>query len=526
VDTIETTTAGDVSVPVTDGLSSEATSTQIRGSSLLLLGRIIATAVNVLIQVVIVRYLSKEQFGAFAYALSLVTLGEAIVTAGLDRAITRFLPIYDEEGKPGKMLGTLVLVGGTILSLGLAVIVITLGLRALSGGSLLGDAQAVALLSIMIVLAPLQAIDTVATGVFAVFSKPTAIFFRKYLLEPGLKLMAVAALVWSHSTPRALAAGYVAAGVVGTLFYVWVLFRMLSRSGVLRRFRETRMEIPVREVLSFTIPLLTSDLLYSVMTTSDAIMLARWRGAEEVAAFRVVQPAARLNQLVLTSFALLFTAVAARMFARRSKKELGHLYWQTAVWMAVLAFPMFAVTFALARPVTETMYGIRYADSAIMMSLLSFGYYFNVVLGFNGLMLKVVGKLRAVVAINAIALVVNLALNVVLIRAYGALGAAIGTAATLVVHNLLKQGALGLATGVSLFEPRLRGLYATIVMTAAALILLQYALDPPLLVGLVAAGLGSLLVLAVGRRSLAVGETFPELMRYRIVRMMVGGREK
>ncbi|MEX2554367.1 MAG: flippase [Actinomycetota bacterium] len=525
MDTISAT-AGDASLPVTGDLSSEATASQIRGSSLLLFGRIISTAVNVVIQVIIVRYLSKEQFGAFAYALSLVALGEAIVTAGLDRAITRFLPIYDEEGKPGKMLGTLVLVGGTVLSLGLALIVITLGLRAFSGGALLGDAEAVGLLSIMIVLAPLQAIDTVATGVFAVFSKPTAIFFRKYLLEPGLKLMAVGALVWSNSTPRALAAGYVAAGIAGTLLYVWVLFRMLRRSGIMKRFFQTHLEIPAREVLSFTIPLLTSDLLYSVMTTSDAIMLARWRGAEDIAAFRVVQPAARLNQLVLTSFALLFTTVAARMFARRSTKEMGHLYWQTAVWMAVLAFPMFAVTFALARPVTETMYGVRYADSAIIMSLLSFGYYFNVVLGFNGLMLKVVGKLRAVVAINAIALVVNLVLNVVLIRAYGPVGAAVGTAATLVVHNLLKQGALGLATGVSLFERKHRNLYLTIVLTAAALILLQYALDPPLLAGLLFAGLGSLAVLAVGRGSLRVDDTFPELMRYRLVRMMVGGGGK
>ncbi|MGH2725739.1 MAG: flippase, partial [Actinomycetota bacterium] len=406
-------------------------------------GRIIATAVNVVIQVVIVRYLSKTQYGAFAYALSIVTLAETITTAGLDRAITRFLPIYDEEGKPGKMLGTLVLVGGTILSLGLAVVLITLGLRAFGGGELLGDAQAIGLLSIMIVLAPVQALDNVVMGIFAVFSKPTAIFFRKYLLEPGLKLMAVAALVWSQSTPRALAAGYVAAGVLGMLVYVWVLIRMLGRTGMLQRFRSAPIDIPVREVLAFTIPLLTSDLLYSVMTTSDAILLARWRGAEDVASFRVVQPAARLNQLVLTSFALLFTTVAARLFARRAKRELGHLYWQTAVWMAVLAFPMFAVTFALARPVTGTLYGARYEDSAVIMSLLSFGYYFNVVLGFNGLMLKVVGKLRAVVAINAIALAVNLILNIVLIRAYGALGAAIGTAATLVVHNLLKQGALG-----------------------------------------------------------------------------------
>ncbi|MGH2726549.1 MAG: polysaccharide biosynthesis C-terminal domain-containing protein, partial [Actinomycetota bacterium] len=151
---------------------------------------------------------------------------------------------------------------------------------------------------------------------------------------------------------------------------------------------------------------------------------------------------------------------------------------------------------------------------------------FNVVLGFNGLMLKVVGKLRAVVAINAIALVVNLILNIVLIRAYGALGAAIGTAATLVVHNLLKQGALGLATGVSLFERRHRSLYVTILVAGGALVAVQYALDPPLLIGLVLAGLASLAVLGVGRSSLRVDDTFPELMRYRVVRILSGAKDR
>lgn len=518
--------AGEARDGMIEEISTRATTEQIRGSSLLLFGRIVSTAVNVLIQVVIVRYLSKSEYGAWAYALSLVTLGDTIVTAGLDRSITRFLPIYDEEGKPGKMLGTLVFVGGTILSLGVAAVLLALGLRAFSGGSLLGSSEAVALLTILIVLAPVQALDNVVMGVFAVFSKPTAIFFRKYVLEPALKLLAVAALVWSESTPHVLAAGYVLAGVVGMLVYVWVLFRMLARTGALARFRAARMEIPVREILAFTVPLLTSDVLYSVMTTSDAFLLARWRGAEDVATFRVVQPAARLNQLALTSFALLFTTAAARLFARRSKRELGHLYWQTAVWMAVLSFPIFAVTFSLAPPLTRTLFGARYTDSAVIMSLLSFGYYFNVVLGFNGLVLKVVGKLRAIVAINVLALVINLVLNVVLIRAYGPVGAAVGTSATLVVHNLLKQGALKLATGVSLFEQEHRALYLTITLAAAAMLAVQYALDPPLMAGIVVAGLGSLAVLAVGRRSLRVDDTFPELMRYRLVRMMIGGRER
>jgi O-antigen/teichoic acid export membrane protein len=48
----------------------------------------------------------------------------------------------------------------------------------------------------------------------------------------------------------------------------------------------------------------------------------------------------------------------------------------------------------------------------------------------------------------------NLGINFVLIPRYGALGAAVGTAATLVIYNLLNHAGLLLGTGINLFERR------------------------------------------------------------------------
>jgi O-antigen/teichoic acid export membrane protein len=87
----------------------ETTRKQIRGSSLLLLGRFLSLGINFGIQVLIVRYLSKADYGAFAYALSIVSLGASIVTFGLDRSITRFIPIYEEDGEYDKLWGTIVM---------------------------------------------------------------------------------------------------------------------------------------------------------------------------------------------------------------------------------------------------------------------------------------------------------------------------------------------------------------------------------------------------------------------------------
>lgn len=501
--------------PVTTARS--AVSTQIRGSTLLLGGRGISIGVNFAIQVMTVRYLTKSDFGAFAYALSLASLGENIVTFGLDRGVTRFVPLYEEREERDKLLGTLVLAVGTVVSMGLGLCLLVIGLEGWLRDTVISDAQAVTLLTILIVLAPLNAIDDLLMGLLAVFAKPKAIFFRRHVIGPGLRLLVVLLLVLRGAGVEFLAYGYVAGGVIAVAVYGGVLVRLLRRRGLLVRPSRSTVRIPTREILTFTIPLLSSELVYSVMNTSDVILLQRYAGAEDVAALRAVQPTARLNQVVFTSFTLLFTPLATRLFARDDRPGVNELYWQTALWLAVFSFPVFAITSSLAQPVTVTLFGDAYASSGVLLALLSIGYYSNAAMGFNGLTLKVYGAVRYVVILNIAAAVVNLALNFALIPRYGALGAAMGTAATLVVHNAFKQIGLRKGTGVRLFDARYLPVYVAIVVCGVALWVVQALLDPHVAVGLVLAGVASLGVFLVARRELNVAEIMPEVTRIPVI---------
>jgi O-antigen/teichoic acid export membrane protein len=504
------------------GAAGDVARKQIRGSSLLLVGRVLSVGVNFGIQILIVRYLTKADYGAFAYALSLVALGSSIATFGLDRSITRFIPIYDEQGNYNKLFGTLVLAIGTVSSLGLVSIALVYGLQGVLEGSLIGDERAISLLLILVVLTPIQSLDGLLMGMFAVFSKPRAIFFRRYVLTPGLRLTVVLLLVLANQSVFFLAGGYVAAAALGVAIYAVMLHGMLRGEGLLEHFGFRTMRLPAREIFGFTIPLLTSDLVYMAMNTSDVLLLGHFRGAEEVGALRVIWPVAHVNQLVMTSFTLLFTPAAARLFARDDTEGINRLYWTTAIWIAVLSFPLFALTFSVSEPLTVTLFGSRYSDSATYLTLLALGYYFNAALGFNGLTLKVYGRLRYIVSINIAAAVVNVGLNLILIPRYGALGAAIGTCTTLLLHNVFKQAGLLLGTGVTLFRRRDLAVYAAIVLAAGLLFGFQLVFSPPAYVAFAAAAIASLFVVGFGRSSLRAAETFPELMRFRLARLIIG----
>lgn len=491
---------------------------------MLLGGRGLSLAINFATQILIVRYLSQAEFGAFAYALAFANLAQTVITFGLDRAITRFVPIYEERGDYGRMLGTLLLAAGTFLLLGLGTVLIVLGLQDWLVGEVLEEPAAIALITILIFLAPIQALDDLIVGLFAAFGDARAILVRRHVVGPIARLLVVVLLVLTERGVGFLALGYVLTGLVIVVLYAGLLWHLLRARGLTRRFARSELQVPAWEVLAFTVPLLSSDLLYSLMSTTDAILLGTFHDASEVAAFRAILPAAALNQLLLSSFALLYTPAAARLFARDDSAGMNGLYWRTAIWMAVFSLPVFLLTFSLAEPLTVLLYGERYRDSAPYLAILSLGMYFNAALGFNGLTLKVMGRVRYVVVLNLGAGVVNLALNLLLIPPLGALGAAIATGVTLVVHNVAKQIGL-LVTGVTIFERRLLFAYLSIAVAAVGVLLTQALLTPPLLVVLAMAAAAFAAVLGVNRDVLDITDAFPELASVPVLRRLGARRQ-
>lgn len=504
-----------------DADAEAGTRSQIRGSSLLFVGQGIAVLVNLAIQVMIVRSLSRGEYGAFAYGLSVVTIAEPLTTFGLDQAIARFASLYREQEDYRRLWGAILLVVGLTAAVGLALIIAFHGLSGLVGEYVMDDDLALSLLLVLIVLAPVQGLDNVMVGLFSVFARPRTIFFRRFVLTPALRLSVVLVLVLQGLGPRFLAAGWVAAGALGLVVYSVVLFQIWRRSGLLARLRLRAIQVPLRDMLAFAVPILSASLFYVALLGADAVMLGHFHGPTEVGAIRAVQPIGQANQLVMYTFGLLFIPLATRLYHRDDLAGMNHAFWSTTSWIAVLGLPVLLGSFALAGPVTVLLFGDRYAGSAPLLALLALGFYLDATLGLNALSLRIFRRLRAVVAVDVVCTVVNLTTNILLIPRFGALGAAITTCGSLLLHMTLNQLAARRALGIGLAPPRERALLLSILAAAGGLLAVQLLLDPPLALSvLLAVGL-TLLVLRGARSCLRAAEIFPELDRIPLLRKLV-----
>jgi O-antigen/teichoic acid export membrane protein len=487
----------------------------VRGSTLLLLGRLVSLLFTVLTQVVIVRALTKAEFGVFAFAFALTAAGRVLLSLGQGRLLSRFMAKYEEEKDYARMLGAIVMaVGSIVLTAILLLGAMAFWLAPVITASV-HNSSTTGVLLVLMFLAPLNALDQVFVSIFAVFSKPTAIFFRKYVLTPALQLGVVVFIALTHGTLATLALGYVLSSALGIVIYFWLFFTVMRERGISFGRGRARIIFPFREVFSFSVPTLTTELAFLVTNAGSVFILGSFRGSTALANFRSVLPAARLNQVVYQTFVTMFLPMTARLHTRGDHDGVRETYWHSSHFQAVSTFPIMVMTTVFARDTTVALFGQRYANAAAVLLALAIGYYVSIALGFNIYVLQVYGRLKFLVYSNIAVCVVSLGLAFALSPKYGASGAALASGATMAAQNIVNQVALVRVIGWG-GEP-MRWLRPYVVVAAGLLVVVavRVLLDPGFVLAVAISTVVSLGVLRQTRNDLHLLSLFPELARIR-----------
>jgi O-antigen/teichoic acid export membrane protein len=148
---------------------------------------LLAVSINFFNQVLLARYLSTTDYGVWSYALSLVAICGALSTLALENAVDRYIPIYHERREYGRLFGTLAFVAVAMGFTGLCIASSFYFVPGVISALAVGDAVW-PILFVLVLAIPFDALDSLLVAVFASLARPSAIFFRKHLLGPFLKL--------------------------------------------------------------------------------------------------------------------------------------------------------------------------------------------------------------------------------------------------------------------------------------------------------------------------------------------------
>lgn len=498
----------------------ETTSKQLRGSSLLLVGRMLSKFVNFGVQIAIVRILSQEDFGVFAYGLALVLAGELVCKAGLGRGANRFIPLHAEKGEHGAVMGILGLVTVVILAVGMLGFGVLWAVSGL-GVSGMPSGDSVRIILILAWLAPVGALDTIGIQTLACFARPREILFRKHVLGPGLRAAAVITVFLMGGDAEMLALAYLAGGLIGLVLCVHLTIRQLFRHGILPLpIREWT--VPLRPLLAYSLPLISTDLVFIVLTTVTTVVLMSSHGEEGVALMRAVVPAAALIGLVVQSFQMLYLPSAVRLHARDDRAGLHDHHWRSAAWVAVLSFPLFGLMFGVAPALVPVLLGPGYEESAQLLAILAVGHYVTVCLAFNAETLQTFARIRSIVTTDVLTMLVAILCAILLCPLWGPVGAAVAVSGARIAGAFARHAVLVQTPGMEDVPTMQKTVWLKLAVASGLAMALGWVWQPPFLAQLVVLGLLSLVLLRSTAPSLDLTRSFPELLRLPLFARVVG----
>jgi stage V sporulation protein B len=478
-----------VSIPsgARDGLSSVT-----RGTLFLLVATLAYVALNFVARVILIHGISKVEFNAFYYALSLVGVLGAVGSLGLPSAVARSLPYAPSDAERRTIVRGSLVVGGA------AAVASALVLWAL--GPWITSTLHFVDLGPALQVFPIAVGTSIAVSLIAAIFQgyedvtPNALYIQ--IVIPGLFVAFLIAVDFLPPTGISYVEAllsYVAANVVSLALAVAYALRRLPRvlpsgpgaPGTLGR------------LMRFAAPLFLVSLMGTMVGYGDTLVLGVFHPTQ-IANYGASLTLARLLQVGVGAAAYIFLPVAARLLRKQDNEAIAVTYVTVTKWMILFSLPLFLLFVFLPSRSLNLVYTSSYATVVLPLQITAAGAFLTTVLGPAANAQVAFGQTRLLAFNSVVAAAVDLGVAFLLVPSQGITGAAAAWALANVVYTALSLAELAYLTGVHPFRPHfVVPLLVTSVPVAAilALVPVAYPLWTLPVLGLGIAGLFVLVVL-------------------------------
>lgn len=211
------------------------------------------------------------------------------------------------------------------------------------------------------------------------------------------------------------------------------------------RLRGTGTRVSWREFWRYTSPRSLAAALQAVFQRLDVVIVALLAGPAEAAFYVAATRFKVVGQLVGQGLAQGVQAELVRKFAQGEPRAARALHRRAARTQMALTWP-FWIGYALFAPQILQVFGDGYAHAADVAVVLAVTMMVAAACGMADVVVIASGRTRASLGNVAAALAVTVGLDLLLVPAYGAFGAALGWAGGMLVKNLLPLAQVTRAT--------------------------------------------------------------------------------
>jgi len=402
------------------------------GTGVIVVGTAIGTVLRYLFQIAVAKNLGPELFGVFILGFSIFKIAAMAAEFGLPQANLRFLPIYQADHDQAKTKGVVYSSIRIVLFSGLTIGFLTILWSRPVTINLFHNPDVRKSLIPLAVLLPLAAVTTILTSATQGFKIMKYKVLVTDIFEPAARIILVSGLFLAGLRLEGVLASYMAATIMAVLLawhYLKKAFPPLADRSI----------IPVDQtakLLSFAWPIFLFKFFGALLLWTDTLFLGYFKTAEDVGIYSAVQRTVMVGSVMITSVNTIFSPYISQLFHQNQTQRLSGLFKTVAKWTLTTSLPIYIGLIFFARPVLN-VFGPKFTSGATPLIILCLGWLVNSCTGSLGVMITMTGRPILNFGSAAGVLLINILLNLILIPRYGVPGAAMATAVSLTLGNLI-----------------------------------------------------------------------------------------
>jgi Membrane protein involved in the export of O-antigen and teichoic acid len=432
----------------------------LRGAGVVYVGLLLEMFLAFLAQRFAAVYLSLESFGNLLSGTAVLDVGATLAGLGLASGLVRYLPRVDNPTK--RVLAEYTVAISVVSSLVVSGLLYT---TAEFVATVVFDAPSFATsFRVFAVVIPFAVL--LELGVGGVRGQKVSRYrvYVKNITQPGTRFVLVMIAVVVGAEELGFLAGYAGAFVLPAVLAVMLFWRTLPSE----RDHETAREL-LPEFFEYSLPFTVSQLASFLYRSVDVFLLLYFVGSESVAAYGVAYALAQLVGAFSTAFSYLSGPISSQLENDDRIDEALSVQRTVARWLVIVSVGATVPMVVYAADFIRLVYRPAYAVAGPALAVLAVGFGLKNVLLTHGSIIDALGRSKLAAVNTTAAGVTNLAVNLVLIPRYGALGAGIATTVSFAVLGLLPTLEVQYLTGeTALSRETLGPALLAVPVTAAA----------------------------------------------------------
>jgi len=403
-----------------------------KSAGIVFVGLFISKLLSYVYRIIIAR-IGTEQYGLLSLGIAIFGLFSTICLLGLNQGVLRYIAFYRGKEQLSKIKHILISTFKITIPLSLIISVFLFIFSDWISITFFDNPSLSIIIKIISLAIPFNVFREILLYTLRAFKKIQYEVYSKNIVENLIKIIfTLVFIILGLSLIGAIISYTVAIICSAVLTYYFLEKKVFSifknKSG--KYFSN-------KELLIYSLPLLFSDFIFSIISWIGTLMIGYFLPESEVGIYNAAQPTAFLMFMIPYALLTLFVPILTELYAQNKNEDFKIVYRTTTKWIFIINLILLSMFYLFPKSILGILFGQNYIAGATSLLILGIGYFIGHLTSSSQCVLLVLKKTKLIFFNTILMAVGNIILNIYLIPIYGIIGAAIATAFVFILRGIL-----------------------------------------------------------------------------------------